>query len=130
MPEFKRSKWVGIGGLFVVVALVVPIALIFGQGSNPQGAVAAILAIVFIFMAIVLRTQRADLRRAQAADERAAATPPAAVADPGTMSATELAAALAIEPADSEALAARRVSWNMANTSISSGGVLIVLIAL
>lgn len=129
-PGFSRSKWVGIGGLFVVVGLTILIGLKYGQGANPRGAEAAILGIVFAYVFILLAVQRADVRRAAVTDERDAARGRVEIDDPAIVGATELAAAMAVEPVDDGAIAARRGAWGMASFSVNSAIALMVLIAI
>jgi hypothetical protein len=128
--DFQRSKWFGLIGVVVVAVLAAAIALVFGSGdANPTAAMAAILGLVFAFVAVLLVLQRRDLERAAARDERAATAPTEGVVDPTIADDNSLLAALATEPLDHEAmLRARRGIWGLSRDSIGSTGPMIALI--
>jgi hypothetical protein len=129
-PDFRRSKRFGIAGVFVVGALAAVIGLTWGSGADATGAMAAILAIVFAFVGALLILQRRDLEAAAARDEREALAAIQPVTDPTTADDHSLLASLAIKPIDQAALArARRATWAIGRSSISSAWPLIVLIA-
>lgn len=63
---FRRSSTFGIVGVVVVMVACALIALQFGSGTDyPRGALIAIVAIVFGFLAILMVLQHRDLDRVQ-----------------------------------------------------------------
>ena len=125
--DFKRSRRFGLVGVGVVAALAAAIALVYGSGSaHPTGALIAILALVFGFVAVLIVLQRRDL---DAAAGRAVAAGSGPVADPTLVDSGDLLGDLAIGPIDDAALAAAGGrTWGIARTSINGGAVIIVLI--
>ncbi len=128
--EFKRSSRFGIIGVGVVMALCAAIALLFGSGANPTGALIAIFAIVFGFVGVLLYLQRRDVDRAEEKAEREVLEPSEPVTDPTVADQMDLLADLATGPIDREAIAAATGrTFGIARKSIGSGAVMIVLIA-
>ena len=128
--NFKRSRRFGIVGVGVVVALTAAIALVYGSGSaHPTGALIAILALVFGFVALLIVLQRRDLDTAADRAGRAAVAGTGRVADPSLADNGALLGDLAIGPIDHAALAeAGGRTWGLARTSINAGAVIMVLI--
>ena len=128
--EFKRSSRFGIIGVGVVMVLCAAIALLFGSGANPTGALIAIFAIVFGFVGIMLYLQRSDVDRAEEKAEREVLEPSEPVTDPTVADQMDLLADLATGPIDREAIAAATGrTFGTARKSIGSGAVMMVLIA-
>jgi uncharacterized membrane protein len=128
--DFKRSSRFGIIGVVVVMVLAATIALLFGSGANPTGALIAIFAIVFGFVGVTLYLQRADVDRAEDKQKRELLEPTEPVTDPTTAEQMDLLADLATSRVDMEAIAAASGrTWGVARKSIGSGAVMIVLIA-
>ena len=128
--DFRRSSRFGIVGVLVVMALTATIALLFGSGANPTGALLAIFAIVFGFVGLLLYLQRRDVDEAEERSQREALEATGPVGDPTTADHMSLLADLATEPIDREAIvAASGRTWAVARGSIGSGAVMIVLIA-
>ena len=132
---FKRSKWFGLVGVFVVAALAIVIATTMGEGdSNPKLALGLIFGVIAIFCAILFALQRSDLERAAgsggAETNRAAAEGGRAIENPMTIGEPELWAALAIAPIDADAIRARDEVWDVGRRSINLGIVIVVLIFL
>jgi hypothetical protein len=129
--DFKRSRRFGIVGVVVVMVLVAGLALAFGQNTaNPTGLYIAIFVIVFGFMAVVLRLQRRDLDTAEKHAAAEASGPVSAVTDPTTANSVSLLTALATGPVDHKAIEeASTATWELGRSSISGGGVMLVLIA-
>ncbi len=130
--DFKRSRWFGVGGVFVVMVVVAVLALLFGQNTaNPTGLYIVIFIIVFGFVGLMLRFQRRDLDAAESNARSEATGPVSPVTDPTIANSASLLAALATGPVDEKAIEeATAASWEMGRSSISSGGVMIVLIAI
>jgi hypothetical protein len=119
---FKRSGAFGIGGVFVVAALVAVIALTMGQGDpNPKLALGLIFGVIALFLVVLFALQRADLQRAAGAESatvnRAAAAAGHPVEDPTRLAEPELWAALAIAPIDADAVRARDEIWEIGRRS-------------
>ena len=128
--EFKRSSRFGIFGVGVVMVLCAAIALLFGSGANPTGALIAIFAIVFGFVGVLLYLQRRDVDRAEERSSRELLEPSEPVTDPTVADQMDLLADLATGPIDREAIAAATGrTWGTARKSIGSGAVMMVLIA-
>jgi hypothetical protein len=129
--DFKRSRWFGLGGVFVVGAGAAAIALIFGQGNaNPTGAYIAIFVLIFGFVAGLLYLQRSDLDTAETRAKKEASGPVSEVTDPTTANSRSLIHALAIGPVDDTAIEdATDYTWGLGRSSISGGGVIMVLVA-
>jgi hypothetical protein len=128
--DFKRSSRFGIVGTGIVMVLVAAIALLFGSGANPTGALIAIFAIVFGFVGVLLYLQRRDVDRAEEQSVREVLEPTEPVSDPTTADQMSLLADLATGPIDREAIAAASGrTWKFARGSIGSGAVMMVLIA-
>lgn len=125
--DFKRSRRFGLVGVGVVAALAAAIALVYGSGTaHPTGALIAILALVFGFVAVLIVLQRRDL---DAAAGRPVAAGSGPVADPTLVDSGDLLGDLAIGPIDDAALAAAgRRTWGIARTSINGGAVIMALI--
>jgi uncharacterized membrane protein len=128
--DFKRSSRFGLVGVGVVMALVAAVALLFGSGANPTGALIAIFAIVFGFVGVMLYLQRRDVDRAEDKSKQDLLDPIEPVTDPTAADEMSLLADLATSKVDMEAIAAASGrTWGTARKSIGSGAVLIVLIA-
>jgi hypothetical protein len=128
--DFKRSSRFGIVGVGVVMLLTTAIALLFGSGANPTGALIAIFAIVFGFVGVLLYLQRRDVDRAEEKSELELLEPSEPVTDPTVADQTDLLVDLATGPIDREAIAAASGrTWKIARGSIGSGAVMMVLIA-
>ena len=128
--DFKRSSRFGIIGVGVVMVLTAAIALLFGSGANPTGALIAIFAIVFGFVGALLYLQRRDVDKAEAKSNQEAIEAVEPVDDPTTADQMSLLADLATGPIDRKAIAgASARTWKIARGSIGSGAVMIVLIA-
>lgn len=129
--DFKRSRWFGVGGVLVVMVLVAVLALAFGQNTaNPTGLYIAIFVIVFGFVGLMLRFQRADLDKAEANAAAEATGPVSRVTDPTIANSASLLAALATGPVDRKAIEeATAATWETGRSSISSGGIMMALIA-
>ena len=128
--EFKRSSRFGIIGVGVVMVLTAAIALLFGSGANPTGALIAIFAIVFGFVGVLLYLQRRDVDRAEERSKLELLEASEPVTDPTVADQMDLLADLATGPIDREAIAAATGrTWGTARKSIGSGAVLMVLIA-
>src|SRR3954453_12289515 len=111
---FRRSSTFGIVGVIVVMVACAAIALQFGSGTaHPTGALIAIVAIVFGFIAVLMVLQRRDLNKASGAAEREALADVAPVSDPTTVPPGSLIAAMAVRPVDERALS---------GTAAASGG--------
>ena len=128
--DFKRSSRFGIIGVAIVMVVTAAIALLFGSGANPTGALIAIFAIVFGFVGVLLYLQRRDVDRAEEKSNRELLEATEPVSDPTTADQMSLLADLATGPIDREAIAAATGrTWGIARKSIGSGAVMIVLIA-
>lgn len=130
--DFRRSRWFGVGGVFVVMVVVAVIALLFGQNtSDPTALYIVIFVIVFGFVGLMLHLQRRDLDAAARNAAGEAAGPVSAVTDPTLANSASLLAALATGPIDRKAIEeATAASWDLGRGSISSGGIMLVLIAI
>lgn len=130
--DFKRSRWFGVGGVFVLMIVVAALALTFGQDTaDPTGLYIVIFVLVFGFVGLMLRFQRRDLDRAEANAKAEASGPVSRVTDPTMATSASLLAALATGPIDREAIEkATESSWEMGRSSISSGAIMVVLIAI
>ncbi len=112
------------------MVLTAAIALLFGSGANPTGALIAIFALVFGFMGVLLYLQLRDVDRAEEKSIQEVLAPTEPVTDPTTADQMALLADLATGPLDREAIAAATGrTWKVARKSIGSGAVMIVLIA-
>src|SRR4051794_18252778 len=112
------------------MVLVAAIALLFGSGANPTGALIAIFAIVFGFVGVMLYLQRRDVDSAEGRSKRELLEPTEPVTDPTTPDQMSLLADLATSRVDMEAIAeASGRTWGTARKSIGSGAVMVVLIA-
>jgi hypothetical protein len=133
---FRRSKWFGLVGIFVVAAIVVVIALSTGGGeSNPKLTLGLIFAVVAIFFVVLFALQRSDLERVASAGDRGTARAAAEgggrdVDNPTTISEPELWAALAVRPIDAGALRARSRMWDAGRRSQRLGMLIVLLIFL
>lgn len=129
--DFKRSRWFGVGGVFVVMVLVAVLALALGQNTaNPTGLYIVIFVLVFGFVGLMLHFQRRDLDAAESNAKADAAEPVSTVTDPTTANSASLLAALATGPVDREAIEEATAStWELGRSSISSGAVMVALIA-
>lgn len=129
--DFKRSTRFGVIGVAVVIVVTAAIALLFGSGTaRPTGALIAIFAIVFGFVFVLLRMQRRDVDEAAARSRLAQVEAAGPVTDPTTVDTNALLDALAVKPIDHAAVAAAtEQTWAFARSSISSAGILMVLIA-
>jgi hypothetical protein len=127
--DFKRSSRFGVIGVGVVMVATAAVALLFGSGADPTGALIAIFAIVFGFVGVLLYLQRRDVDRAEAKATLEAIEPGEPVADPTTADQMSLLADLATGPIDRAAIAAAsKRTWATARGSIGSGAVMMVLI--
>ncbi len=132
---FKRSKWFGLIGIFVVAAIVIAIATTTGGGeANPKLTLGLIFAVVAIYFVILFTLQRSDLERVAETSARgtdlAAASAGGPIENPTTMSEPELWAALAVGPIDAAAIRARSQMWDAGRRSLRLGMVIVVLIFL
>jgi hypothetical protein len=127
---FRRSSTFGIVGVIVVMAACAVIGLQFGSGAHPTGALIAILAIVFGFIAILMVLQHRDLDRVQAKAEREALEDPGPIADPTTVPPGSLIVAMAVRPVDANAVSGTAAASGLARSSMNSGAVMVVLIFL
>jgi hypothetical protein len=126
---FRRSSTFGIVGVVVVMVACAAIALQFGSGTaRPTGALIAIVAIVFGFMAILMVLQRRDLNRVAGAGEREAIAEAGPVSDPTSVEPASLIAAMAVRPVDERALAGTAAAWGVARSSMNSAAVMVALI--
>ena len=125
---FRRSSTFGIVGVIVVMAACAVIGLQFGSGAHPTGALIAILAIVFGFIALMMVLQHRDLDRVEKSARLEVLTDPGPVADPTTVPPGELIASLAVRPVDEKALAGTDAAYGLARHSMNSGAVMVVLI--
>jgi hypothetical protein len=126
---FRRSSTFGIVGVIVVMIACAAIALQFGSGTaRPTGALIAIVAVVFGFIAILMVLQRRDLNRVAGAAEREAVADIGPVSDPTTVEPGSLIAAMAVRPLDERALGGTAAAWGLARSSMNSGAVMVVLI--
>lgn len=129
MNEFRRSGRFGLAGVVVVAVLVAAIALVFGSGANPTGALIAILVIVFGFVGVLMYLQRRDLDSAAAKATRETEVAPTAVTDPADADGMSLLADLATGPIDREAIdAAGSQVWSIARRSVNAGPPMMALI--
>jgi len=128
---FRRSSTFGIVGVIVVMAAVAAIALQYGSGTaHPTGALIAIVAIVFGFIAVLMVLQRRDLNRVSGRSRREALTDPGPVSDPTTVEPGSLIVAMAVRPVDEKAMAGGDAAWGIARHSMNSGAVMVTLIFL
>ena len=128
---FRRSSTFGIAGVIVVMVAVAVIGLQFGSGTaRPTGALIAIVAIVFGFIAVLMVLQRRDLNRVSGAAEHDATADVGPVADPTSVPPGALVAAMAVRPVDERALAGTAAAWGVARSSMNSAAVMVVLIFL
>jgi hypothetical protein len=126
---FRRSSTFGIVGVIVVMVAVAWIALEFGSGTaRPTGALIAIVAVVFGFMAVLMVLQRRDLNKVSGAAEREALADVGPVSDPTTVPPGSLIAAMAVRPVDERALAGTEAAWGVARGSMNSAAVMTTLI--
>ena len=129
--EFRRSRWFGLGGVFVLMIVVAALALTFGQNTaNPTGLYIVIFVLVFGFVAALLYLQRRDLDTAESQAKKEASGPVSEVTDPTLANSRSLLHALATGPVDDGAVDdASDRTWEQGRSSISSGAILMVLIA-
>jgi hypothetical protein len=132
---FRRSKWFGLIGVFVVAAIVLVIALTTGGGeANPKLTLGLIFAVVAVFFIVLFALQRSDLERvadrSARGTERAAAEGGQRIDNPTTMAEPELWAALAVGPIDAAAIRARGQAWEAGRRSQRLGMVVVGLIFL
>jgi hypothetical protein len=128
---FRRSSMFGIVGVVVVMVAVAVIALQYGSGTaHPTGALIAIVAIVFGFIAVLMVLQRRDLNKVSGAAEREALADVGPVSDPTTVPPGSLIAAMAVRPVDERALSGTAAAWGVARGSMNSAAVMVVLIFL
>jgi hypothetical protein len=126
---FRRSSTFGIVGVIVVMVAVAVIALQFGSGTaRPTGALIAIVAVVFGFIAVLMVLQRRDLNRVSEAAKREALADPGPVSDPTTVPPGPLIVAMAVRPVDEKALAGTEAAWGIARSSMNSGAIMVTLI--
>lgn len=129
MNGFRRSGRFGLVGVLVVAVLVAVIALVFGSGANPTGALIAILGIVFGFVGVLMYLQRRDLDSATTQAKRETEVAPAPVTDPADADRMSLLADLATGPIDREAIdAAGSQVWAIAGRSVHAGPPMMALI--
>ncbi len=129
MTEFRRSGRFGLVGVGVVAVLVAAIALLFGSGANPTGALIAILVVIFGFVGAFMYLQRRDLDSATSRAARDSDAAPAPVTDPAQADRISLLADLATGPLDRDALAAADSQvWGIARRSVTAGPPMMVLI--
>jgi hypothetical protein len=126
---FRRSGTFGIVGVIVVMVAVAVIALQYGSGTaHPTGALIAIVAIVFGFIAVLMVLQRRDLNRVAGAAEREALADVGPVSDPTSVPPGSLITAMAVRPVDERALSGTAAAWGVARGSMNSAAVMVVLI--
>jgi hypothetical protein len=125
---FRRSSTFGIVGVIVVMVACAAIGLQFGSGAHPTGALIAILAIVFGFIAILMVLQHRDLDRVERSAQLEVLTDPGPVADPTSVPPGQLVASLAVRPVDDKAVAGTATAYGIARGSMNSGAVMVVLI--
>ncbi|HEY8001479.1 MAG TPA: hypothetical protein VID76_06035 [Solirubrobacterales bacterium] len=129
MKDFKRSSRFGLIGVGVVMVATAAIALLFGSGANPTGALIAIFVIVFGFVGALLYLQRRDVDAAEKCSKLEAIEATEPVDDPTTADRMSLLANLATGPIDRAAIAAASGrTWAIARGSIGSGATMMVLI--
>src|SRR4051794_38926400 len=128
---FRRSSTFGIVGVIVVMVACAAVALQYGSGTaHPTGALIAIVAIVFGFIAILMVLQRRDLNKVSGAAEREALVDVGQVSDPTTVPPGSLIAAMAVRPVDERALSGTTAAWGVARGSMNSAAVIVALIFL
>jgi len=129
--DFKTSRRFGIIGVGVVAVTTAALALVFGSNqAHPTVLMAAILGIVFAFVAALMILQRRDLDRAETRSTRAGIGAPQTVTDPALADTNSLLYALAVKPVDPAAIADSESSvWRKTRRSMNSGAILMVLIA-
>jgi hypothetical protein len=128
---FRRSKWFGLIGVFVVAGIAIAIALTADSSDpNPKLQLGLIFGVVAVFVFGLLFLQRRDLDAGAAADARYGISAPGQVDDPTKLDEGELWAALAVKPIDSEALKARSWMWESARRGIRLAFVISILIFL
>jgi hypothetical protein len=126
---FRRSSTFGLVGVIVVMVAVAVIGLRFGSGTaRPTGALIAIVAIVFGFIAVLMVLQRRDLNRVSGKSRREALADPGPISDPTTVEPGPLIVAMAIRPVDEKALAGGDAAWGIARHSMNSGAIMVALI--
>src|SRR4051812_34835558 len=98
---FRRSSTFGIVGVLVVMVACAFIGLKFGSGtSRPTGALIAIVAIVFGFLAILIVLQHRDFNRVAGATQHEELANLGPVSDPTSVPPGSLIAAMAVRPVD------------------------------
>lgn len=128
---FRRSKWFGLIGVFVVAGVAVAIGLTADSSDpNPKLQLGLIFGVVAAFVFGLLILQRRDLDAGAAADARRNVDGPREIEDPTKLEEGELWAALAVKPIDSEALKARSWMWESGRRSIRLAFVISILIFL
>lgn len=132
---FRRSKWFGLIGVFVVAAICIVIALSADQTDpNPKLQMGLIFGVIAVFVVLLLFFQSRDLDKVEGEDKRASArgeaSGPRDVDDPTKMDDAELWAALAVHPIDREASQARGAMGGSARRSLHLGMLVCLLIFL
>jgi hypothetical protein len=128
---FARSRRFGFIGVAVVAGGSAAVALLFGQGNaNPTGVYIVIFVLIFGFVAGLLYLQRRDLDTAeQRSKAETASEVITEVTDPTTANSRSLLHALAIGPVDDTAVDdASTYTWQLGRSSITSGGIIMVLV--
>jgi len=126
---FRRSSTFGVVGVLVVMVACAFIGLKFGSGtSRPTGALIAIVAIVFGFLAILIVLQHRDFNRVAGAAQREELANLGPVSDPTSVPPGSLIAAMAVRPVDDKALAGTAAAWGVARGSMNSAAVMCVLV--
>src|SRR3954453_14750031 len=125
---FRRSSTFGVVGGIVVMGACALSGLQFGSGAHPTGALIAIVAVVFGFIAVLMVLQRRDLNRVSGAADREALADVAPVSDPTSVPPGSLIGAMAVRPVDERALAGTAAAWGVARGSMNSAAVMVVLI--
>jgi hypothetical protein len=129
--EFRRSRFFGLVGVFVVAGIAILIALSAGSTNpNPKLQMGLIFGVIAVFFVALLLFQRSDLNRAAAGDAGSVGKSPQQVDDPTRLGDGELWAALAVHPIDDDAIKARQELWGAARRSLKLGAVIIILIFL
>ncbi|MFL5823132.1 MAG: hypothetical protein ACJ764_06795 [Solirubrobacteraceae bacterium] len=126
----RRSGAFWVFCVALVAAACAAIALTAGRNqANPKGALAGIFGVIGLFLVVFFVVKTREIRAGKAADlagaKRGQRLP---VDDPTKLTDSELYAALALTPIDSEALRARAEMWDRERKGTHTGIVICVLI--
>ena len=131
MGQFRRSGTFGIVGVLVVMAIVAVIGLNADpRDADPKGTFVLIFGVLAVFLVLLFAFQWLDLRRAEGADDDAAALQPHAIENPAALEEAELWAAMAVRPIDRDAIRARKSIWSTARGSQNTAMLVTLLIFL